>query len=219
MASSATTMAAPVKTRGTSYLVVGPPGSGKSRWIRQAAQRAGHILFRWNCRDDRALRQGREPLHDIVRTREPTWVWLEGADDITLDAQAFLRRILETASVNVTCVLEVRRLECMSEPIQSRCILKRLPAPPQPSWRQAMISRTWGQATDEPVPVIDTPTTLEELRAARLRGADPYTTLVQIARGHRLENEALKRSTIGASPWILSAWLIHHRVLQNIQAN
>ena len=144
---------------------------------------------------------------------------LEFVHELALDAQAFLRRILETASVNVTCVLEVRRLECMSEPIQSRCILKRLPAPPQPSWRQTIISRAWSQATDEPVPVIDTPTTLEELRTARLRGADPYTTLVQIARGHRLENEALKRSTIGASPWILSAWLIHHRVVQNIQAN
>ena len=199
------------KKRGISYLIVGPPGSGKSRWIRQAAARAGHTLFRWNCRDDRALRQGRELLHGLVRTREPTWVWLEGADDITLDAQAFLRRILETASGNVTCALEVRRLECMAEPIQSRCILRRLQAPPQPTWRQALIKREWGQPTDQYAPQVDTPYTLEELRAARLQGADPYTTLVQVARGHPLENEALKRSTIGASPWILSAWLIDRK--------
>jgi hypothetical protein len=201
-------MSTPTKKRGISYLIVGPAGSGKSRWIRQAAAAAGHTLFRWNCRDDRALRQGRELLHGIVRTREPTWIWLEGADDITLDAQAFLRRILETASVNVTCALEVRRLECMAEPIQSRCILKRLTAPPTPSWRQMMIMRTWGQPTDNKAPLIDTPTTLEQLRGARLKGADPYSTMIQIAKGHPLEREVMKRSTVGTSPWILSAWMI-----------
>jgi hypothetical protein len=196
------------QTRGKSYLIVGPPGSGKSRWIRQAAAAAGHTLFRWNCRDDRALRQGRELLHGLVRTREPTWVWLEGADDITLDAQAFLRRILETASAHVTCALEVRRLECMAEPIQSRCILRRLTPPPQPTWRQKQIHRIWSQSDDPVVPVIDTPKTLTELRAARLAGADPYTTVLQVAKGHPMEREALKRSTMGMSPWILSAWLI-----------
>ena len=201
-------MSTPTKKRGTSYLIVGPPGSGKSRWIRQAAQAAGHTLFRWNCRDDRALRQGRELLHGIVRTREPTWIWLEGADDITLDAQAFLRRILETASVNVTCALEVRRLECMAEPIQSRCILKRLAAPPTPSWRQVIIARAWGQPDDSKAPVTSVPITLEELRTIRLKGADPYSTMIQIAKGHPLEREVMKRSTVGTSPWILSAWMI-----------
>jgi len=200
----------PTKARGISYLIVGPSGCGKSRWIRQAAAKAGHTLFRWNCRDDRALRQGRELLHGIVRTREPTWVWLEGADDITLDAQAFLRRILETASMNVTCALEVRRLECMAEPIQSRCILKRLPPPPEPSWRQEILKRTWEQTTDTSVPIINLPKTLKELRSARLNGAEPYNILIRIATGHPLENEALKRCTIGVSPWILTAWLIHN---------
>ena len=52
--------------------------------------------------------------------------------------------------------------------------------------------------------------TLKELREVRLRGAEPYTVLVNIAKGHLLENEALKRCTTGASPWILSAWLIQH---------
>ena len=195
-------------TRGKSYLVVGPPGSGKSRWIRNAAASAGHTLFRWNCRDDRALRQGRELLHGIVRTREPTWVWLEGADDITLDAQAFLRRILETASTNVTCALEVRRLECMAEPIQSRCILRRLSAPPTPSWRQIVIQKKWGQPGDQKAPILEAPKTLEDLREARLKGAEPYELMVRIAKGRPLEREALKRLNMGASPWILSAWLL-----------
>jgi len=195
-------------TRGKSYLVVGPPGCGKSRWIRNAAANAGQTLFRWNCRDDRALRQGRELLHGIVRTREPTWVWLEGADDITLDAQAFLRRILETASANVTCALEVRRLECMSEPIQSRCILKRLPPPPKISWRQGIIQTKWGQPNDMKAPVVETPKTLKEFREARLSGADPYAVALQIAKGHPMERDALKRLSTGVSPWILGAWLL-----------
>jgi hypothetical protein len=196
------------QTRGKSYLIVGPPGCGKSRWIRQAAEKAGQTLFRWNCRDDRALRQGRELLHGLVRTREPTWVWLEGADDITLDAQAFLRRILETASVQVTCALEVRRLECMAEPIQSRCILKRLTNSNDTTWRQKNIQIKWGQPDDYKVPVVKTPKTLSELRSARLSGADPYKIMTQIAKGHPLEREALKRSTMGMSPWILSAWIL-----------
>ena len=201
-------------TRGKSYLIVGPPGCGKSRWIRQAAAAAGHTLFRWNCRDDRALRQGRELLHGLVRTREPTWVWLEGADDITLDAQAFLRRILETAAAQVTCALEVRRLECMAEPIQSRCILKRLP-PVQNTWRQKLIHTEWGQPDDPKVPTIEILETLDDLRTARLVGADPYKVLVQIAKDHPFEKEALKRSTMGMSPWILTAWLISHRSIMN----
>jgi hypothetical protein len=202
-------------TRGKSYLVVGPPGCGKSRWIRNAAANAGQTLFRWNCRDDRALRQGRELLHGIVRTREPTWVWLEGADDITLDAQAFLRRILETASANVTCALEVRRLECMSEPIQSRCILRRLSAPPKVSWRQSLIQTKWGQPGDVKAPMIETPKTLDELREARLAGCDPYTVSLQIIKGHPLERDALKRLSTGVSPWILSAWLLSHSLNTN----
>ena len=201
--------------RGKSYLIVGPAGCGKSRWIRQAAAAAGHTLFRWNCRDDRALRQGRELLHGLVRTREPTWIWLEGADDITLDAQAFLRRILETASAHVTCALEVRRLECMAEPIQSRCMLKRLASPQgqgQPTYRQRLIHQIWGQPDDPRVPSLETPTTLEQLRETRLLGADPYKILLQVASSHPLEREALKRSTMGVSPWILAAWLISHAV-------
>jgi len=195
-------------TRGKSYLIVGPPGCGKSRWIRQAAAAAGHALFRWNCRDDRALRQGRELLHSIVRTREPTWVWLEGADDITLDAQAFLRRILETASVQVTCALEIRKIECMSEPIQSRCILKRLTGATEKTWRQQQGIIKWSMPDDYKVPEVKKPETLDELREARLSGADPYKVMKQVTRGHPLEIEVLKRSTMGMSPWILSAWVL-----------
>ena len=102
-------------------LVCGEPGTGKSRWIKQEAETTNSRLFRWNARVDRSLREGREILHQQVRSCEPLFVWIEGADDLTQEAQAFLRRILETASTNVVCALEVRELWKMSSPILSRC--------------------------------------------------------------------------------------------------
>ena len=108
-------------TRKGALLVCGEPGTGKSRWIKQEASISSARLFRWNGRADRSLREGREVLHQQVRSCEPLFVWIEGADDLTQEAQAFLRRILETASPNVVCALEVRELWKMSSPILSRC--------------------------------------------------------------------------------------------------
>lgn len=108
-------------------LVCGEPGTGKTEWIRQQAKAKKAILFRWNTRIDRSLREGREILHQQVRARETMFVWLEGCDDLTQEAQAFLRRILETASTNVTCVLEVREPWKLSPPILSRCTIINMP--------------------------------------------------------------------------------------------
>jgi hypothetical protein len=102
-------------------LVCGESGTGKSRWIREEAAAQGARLFRWNVRTDRSLREGREILHTQVRSKEHLFVWIEGADDLTQEAQAFLRRILETAAPNVTCVLEVREMWKLSPPVLSRC--------------------------------------------------------------------------------------------------
>ena len=74
-------------------LVCGEPGTGKTRWIRDEAAAARARLFRWNVRTDRSLREGREILHQQVRSKERLFVWIEGADDLTQEAQAFLRRI------------------------------------------------------------------------------------------------------------------------------
>jgi hypothetical protein len=102
-------------------LVCGEPGTGKSRWIRDEAAAARARLFRWNVRTDRSLREGREILHQQVRSKERLFVWIEGADDLTQEAQAFLRRILETAAPSVTCVLEAREMWKLSPPVLSRC--------------------------------------------------------------------------------------------------
>jgi hypothetical protein len=63
-----------------------------------------------------------------VRSQEPLFVWIEGADDLTSEAQAFLRRILETVSPAVQCILECRDPQRITPAIQSRCEWKQCPA-------------------------------------------------------------------------------------------
>ena len=62
-------------------ILYGPPGSGKTTWIKQEARNRNCRLFRWNVRNDRSLREGREVLHAQVRSQEKTLIWIEGADD------------------------------------------------------------------------------------------------------------------------------------------
>ena len=103
------------------WLVYGPPGCGKTTWILSQVKQARHKLYHWNARTDRTLREGRENLHRQVRSQEPLFVWIEGADDLTPEAQAFLRRILETVSQPVQCILECRDPQRITPAIQSRC--------------------------------------------------------------------------------------------------
>ena len=81
-------------TKKNSFLVTGEAGVGKSHYIRNEARIHNAKLFRWNVRIDRSLREGREILHTQVRSKDKLYVWIEGADDLTQEAQAFLRRIL-----------------------------------------------------------------------------------------------------------------------------
>jgi GTPase SAR1 family protein len=103
------------------WLVYGPPGCGKTTWILSHVRQANSKLYHWNARTDRTLREGRESLHRQVRSQEPLFVWIEGADDLTPESQAFLRRILETVSPAVQCILECRDPNRITPAIQSRC--------------------------------------------------------------------------------------------------
>ena len=103
------------------WLVCGQPGCGKSTWIKQRAKAQNAKLIRHIVRTDRSLRQGRPLLFSQHRSSEKTLIWLEGADTLTTDAQAFLRRILETAGSNVEFALEIRDETTMNPPLLSRC--------------------------------------------------------------------------------------------------
>jgi hypothetical protein len=112
-------------------ILTGPPGCGKSYWIQKYAEEIKKQLFVCPCRKDRTLREGRQKLHVWARRTEPAILWLEGADDLTPEAQAFLRRILETHASDVLFILECRDAGRLQEPIRSRCMTKRLF---QPTW-------------------------------------------------------------------------------------
>ena len=104
------------------YWLIGPPGSGKSNWVHERAAKTGARILRIHARIDRSFRDGRPLLFAMHRASEPTIVWIEGADVLTPEAQAFLRRIIETCSKHVEFVLETRDETRISVPIRSRCV-------------------------------------------------------------------------------------------------
>ena len=109
--------------------VVGPIGCGKTTYIKDLAIKQGRELLHCPCRKDRTLREQRSRIHEWAMRAEPSLLWLEGTDDLTPEAQSFLRRILETYSSNVLFCLEARTMESIQEPILSRCNIMRIELP------------------------------------------------------------------------------------------
>jgi DNA polymerase III delta prime subunit len=193
-------------------LISGEPGTGKSRWIREQASFAKAKLFRWNARTDRSLREGREVLHQQVRSKERLYVWIEGADDLTQEAQAFLRRILETAAPNVTCALEVRELWKLSPPILSRCSVVTMRS--EHSYRasrNSTLASHMGLTAPKHTGELPAWHSIISLRKA---GADPYEIIEQLISIYGAQNlqiqECIRAIGAGSSPWIqLSEFLLN----------
>lgn len=200
------------KTWKGALLVCGEPGTGKSRWIREEAQATHSRIFRWNARVDRSLRDGREKLHQQVRSREALFVWIEGADDLTQEAQAFLRRILETASPNVVCALEARELWKMSSPVLSRCTIISMKS--DTSYRllkNTQRATQLGLISPTPMPFV---LTLKDLPALRIQGEDPYKLIDHVLKINERTDlsksaiQSIKMIGAGSSPWIQLASIL-----------
>jgi len=194
-------------------LVSGEPGTGKTRWIKEEAAFAKAKLFRWNARVDRSLREGREILHQQVRSKERLFVWIEGADDLTQEAQAFLRRILETASPNVTCALEVRELWKLSPPILSRCTVVTMRSDQSyRTMRNNSIASHIGISTASKYG--NNLPAWKDIPQLRQEGEDPYHIIEQIMEQYGVEDkmvqECVRAVGSGSSPWIqLSNFLLN----------
>lgn len=133
----------------TPIILTGPPGCGKSYWIQKYAEQISKQLFVCPCRKDRTLRDGRQKLHIWARRTEPAILWLEGADDLTPEAQAFLRRILETHASEVLFILECRDAGRLQEPIRSRCKIKKMKTPSWDELETYLVSSYHGIRTNE----------------------------------------------------------------------
>ena len=191
-------------------ILYGPAGCGKTTWIKQEAKNRGCRLFRWNVRNDRSLREGREVLHSQVRSQEKTLIWIEGADDLTQEAQAFLRRILDTRSPDIYCILEVRDPSKLSVPVLSRCSFQKLPT--EFSFRRRMCE---GKALELGLSARGSqeeyPKTLAELGPYKLTGKDPNSLLMHLVNtkgSTKKSHEALRRFASGSSAWLQVAWLL-----------
>jgi len=106
-------------------LLTGGAGIGKSCALRILLGTS--IGFWLQCSQDPTLRDHRDRIKLAARRRQPEgqihWIILEHADLLHADAQAFLRRIIETSVGGTRFILEVRELAAIAEPLLSRTVL------------------------------------------------------------------------------------------------
>lgn len=111
-------------------VLVGPAGIGKSCALRLSL---GASITLWlRCSQDPTLRDNRDRIKAAARRRveagQINWIVLEHADVLHADAQAFLRRIIETTLGASRFVLEVRDAAAIAEPLLSRTVMYNIPA-------------------------------------------------------------------------------------------
>ena len=200
-------------------ILYGPPGSGKTTWIKQEARTRGCRLFRWNVRNDRSLREGREVLHAQVRSQEKTLIWIEGADDLTQEAQAFLRRILDTRSPDIYCILEVRDPSKLSVPVLSRCCFQKVPTE-QSFRKQQLEGRAAMLGLSVKPSVNEFPSQIDELLQYKQAGKDPNSLLFHLVNtkySNEQGREALRRFASGSSAWLQVAWLLDSASISEVE--
>ncbi len=110
-------------------ILAGPAGCGKSLFLRTVLEfeQKRPLLF-IDCTANPGLRDLRDSIRGFSRGSRTVdghfrWIWLEHADALASDTQAFLRRMMETTSNTTRFVFECREAGAISEPVLSRSTL------------------------------------------------------------------------------------------------
>lgn len=141
-------IATKIENKNCPHLIIcGPSGVGKSTFVRNCLLNRGYTVLVHNCIADSGLRDVRDSIRSFARggidsNKNHRWIVLEHADSLTADTQAFLRRLLETASGSTRFIFEVRESGAISEPILSRSWLCTVDTPSIPEIRYEILRRT-----------------------------------------------------------------------------
>jgi hypothetical protein len=141
-------IATKIENKNCPHLIIcGPSGVGKSTFVRNCLLNRGYTVLIHNCIADSGLRDVRDSIRSFARggidsNKNHRWIVLEHADSLTADTQAFLRRLLETASGSTRFIFEVRESGAISEPILSRSWLCTVDVPSLPEIRYEVLRRT-----------------------------------------------------------------------------
>lgn len=129
----------------SNIVLVGPPGCGKSLFLRLALKNRLHLHI--ECTANAGLRDVRDSIRTFARGgrdggRNLRWVVFEHADSLMADTQAFLRRMLETTAANTRFVFECKDAGAISEPILSRASIVSVAAPDETEIKYEINRRT-----------------------------------------------------------------------------
>ena len=105
-------------------LFYGPAGTGKTTLAKLIAKNIDCDLLYINASDERGIETIRDKVSGFASTmsfKSLKIVILDEADFLTIMAQASLRNVIETFSRSTRFILTCNYLECIIDPLQSRC--------------------------------------------------------------------------------------------------
>ena len=142
-------------------LFYGPPGTGKTTTIQACARRLfgdrmRNFVLELNASDDRGINVVREQIKDFASTKKIfssgfKLVVLDEADQMTNDAQAALRRVIEQYTKNARFCLICNNVNKIIPALQSRCMRFRF----SPLKVEDMIPKVRQVATEEGVEITE----------------------------------------------------------------